>query len=129
MPLNIDKTKVMLIQSSRRKGWVLPKGGWEKDEKTAADAACREAWEEGGIIVQVTKELGNIPDTRPTDAMTKKSPKANYVFFQAYVKEEKTEWPEKHKRERAWMTWAQASTALGNRPELAEALQRSELKR
>lgn len=129
VPLSKDKAKVLLIQSSSRNGWVLPKGGWELDEPTAAAAACREAWEEGGIICKVDRDLGQIPDTRPTSAVTKNAPKANYQFFEVTVTEEKSNWPEKHKRSRQWYTFAQAAQLLAQRPELLEALKRSSLKR
>lgn len=129
VPLSNDKTKVLLIQSSSRNGWVLPKGGWELDEDTAAAAACREAWEEGGIVCKVEKDLGMIGDTRPTSAVTSKAPKASYQFFEVIVTEEKASWPEKHKRTRAWYTYTQAAQLLAQRPELLEALRRSSIKR
>ncbi|EXJ90833.1 hypothetical protein A1O1_03938 [Capronia coronata CBS 617.96] len=129
VPLSADKTRVLLIQSTHRNGWVLPKGGWELDEATASAAACREAWEEAGIICQVEKDLGHIPDTRPTTAVTKNAPKASYHFFEATVTEERTEWPEKHKRTRQWYAYAQAAQLLNSRPELLEALRRSSVKK
>jgi diphosphoinositol-polyphosphate diphosphatase len=129
VPLSADKTRVLLIQSSSRKGWVLPKGGWEKDEKTAAAAAAREAWEEAGIIVRVEKDLGTILDHRQASAQTPTAPKACYQFFEAIVTEARTEWPEKAKRERKWFTFAEAIQQLAQRPELTEALKRSTCKR
>ncbi|KAJ9655803.1 hypothetical protein H2198_005423 [Neophaeococcomyces mojaviensis] len=129
VPLSNDKTKVLLIQSSSRKGWVLPKGGWELDEDTAAVAAKREAWEEGGIVCDVVKDLGMIMDMRPPAALTGNAPRASYQFFEVTVVEEKANWPEKHKRTRAWYTYAQAAQLLAQRPELLEALKRSSVKR
>ena len=129
MPLSNDKSKVMLIQSSSRNGWVLPKGGWELDEPTASVAACREAWEEGGILCRVEMDLGSIADLRTSNALSKSAPKASYQFFEVTVTEEKANWPEKHKRTRAWYTFAQAAQLLAQRPELLEALKRSSLKR
>ena len=129
VPLSADKTRVLLIQSSRRNGWVLPKGGWELDESSAAVAAVREAWEEAGIICKVDKDLGHIADTRPTSAVTKNAPKASYQFFEATVTEEKASWPEKSKRSRQWYGYAQAIQLLNGRPELLEALKRSGLKK
>jgi diphosphoinositol-polyphosphate diphosphatase len=129
VPLKADKSQVLLIQSTRRNGWVLPKGGWELDEPTASAAAQREAWEEAGIIVKVEKDLGHIADTRPTTALTKNAPKASYQFFEATVTEEKAEWPEKHKRNRQWYSYAQAIQIMDQRPELLEALKRSSIKK
>ncbi|SPN98542.1 related to diadenosine hexaphosphate hydrolase [Cephalotrichum gorgonifer] len=129
--LTEDRKYVILIQSTRRKGWVLPKGGWETDEE-CVQAAEREAWEEAGIIIRIDYDLGDIKETRPpkpSKDKSKDSSKALYRFFQATVMREENDWPEKHKRERQWMTYKQAKDALSARPELLEALERSTMKR
>ena len=125
--LSADRTKVLVIQSTRRGGWVLPKGGWETDEGTPQEAACREAWEEAGIVCSVTRDLGKIPDTRPPKELTAHAPRAVFQFFECNVQKEEAEWPEKKKRARQWMTYAQAKQALNERPELKEALERSSI--
>ena len=129
VPLTSAKDQVLLIQSTRRGGWVLPKGGWETDEDTVEEAAKREAWEEAGVIVSITKDLGYIYDHRQPSEITAHAPKAKYQFFEAIVDEEKAEWPEKSKRGRKWMTYVEAKESLKNRPELTEALERSTLKK
>jgi len=130
VPLTADKQYVLLIQSDRRKGWVLPKGGWETDEE-CADAAAREAWEEAGILVQIDYDLGDIAESRPPKSSSKhsKKDKSLYRFYEATVTSEENEWPEKDKRERTWMTFVDAWEALKDRPELREALSRSTMKR
>ena len=128
VPLSADKTKVLLIQSTRRGGWVLPKGGWENDE-AIQEAACREAWEEAGIECTVTKDLGNIQDRRAPKELTPHAPRAMFQFFEVSVQKEATEWPEKQKRGRQWMAYQEAKQALAARPELAEALDRSSIVR
>ncbi len=122
---------VLLIQSSARKGWVLPKGGWETDERTAEDAACREAWEEAGIECKIEADLGTIEEQRSASQIAKNpgAPRAAYKFYEVRVKEEKESWPEKHKRDRKWMSYKQAKEMLRDRPELLEALERSSVKR
>ena len=127
--LSASKDQVLLIQSTRRGGWVLPKGGWELDEATAQDAAKREAWEEAGIITTITRDLGAIADSRKPQEMTGHAPKAKYQFFEARVDKEEAEWPEKSKRGRKWMKYAEAKDALKDRPELSEAIERSSVKR
>lgn len=126
VPLTSDKQYVLLIQSTRRKGWVLPKGGWETDEE-CTEAAAREAWEEAGISIQIDYDLGEIVETRPPKKAAKD--KALYRFYEATVLVESEDWPERHKRERRWMTFAQAKEALAARPELLDALNRSTMRR
>lgn len=117
---------MMLIQSTRRKGWVLPKGGWEIDED-CPEAAEREAWEEAGIQIRIEYELGEIKDLRPPKHSGKE--RSLYRFYEATVVSQEDEWPEMDKRERNWFTFAEASEHLKSRPELLEALERSAMKR
>ena len=67
-----------------------------------------------------------ILDSRQTTAA---APKACYQFFEVCVEEQRTDWPEKAKRERKWFTYSEAIAQLSQRPELTEALKRSGLKR
>lgn len=115
---------MLLISSTRRSAWVLPKGGWETDEPNASDAAAREAWEEAGISLKITKDLGDVEEGRKPDQITSEAPTATYRFFEATVDKMEAEWPEMKKRSREWMTFKQAAEALKSRPELAEALSR-----
>lgn len=120
---------VLLIQSTRRGGWVLPKGGWETDEATAEDAACREAWEEAGIECKIQKDLGKILDKRQAGQLTAKAPKTSFQFYEVSVEKELVKWPEQHKRGRKWMSYSEAKEALTPRPELLDALNRSSIAR
>jgi diphosphoinositol-polyphosphate diphosphatase len=129
VPTNKEKTHVLLIQSTTGNKWILPKGGWESDEECIIEAAEREAWEEAGIICQIEDDLGQITDTRTAEQVSEVAPKALYRFYEATVTEERSDWPEKHKRDRKWVSYADAAEALKSRPELAEALKRSSIKR
>ncbi|AEO71419.1 uncharacterized protein THITE_50961 [Thermothielavioides terrestris NRRL 8126] len=128
VPLTEDKSYVMLIQSTRRKGWVLPKGGWETDEE-CHEAALREAWEEAGILVQIVYDLGDIHETSPRKKHSKDKQRSLYRFFEVTVTSEEPDWPEREKRERKWFTFAEAKDLLKDRPELQTALERSTMKR
>ncbi|KAK5014523.1 hypothetical protein LTR39_003099 [Cryomyces antarcticus] len=125
VPLSADKLYVLLIQSTRRGGWVLPKGGWETDEATAQEAACREAWEEAGVVCKIQHDLGHISEKRRPEQLTAHAPKAAYRFFEATVEKQEAQWPEMNKRSRQWMTYKQAAEMLAERPELLDALNRS----
>jgi diphosphoinositol-polyphosphate diphosphatase len=131
VPLTTDRGFVMLIQSTRRKGWVLPKGGWETDEE-CPEAAAREAWEEAGILVQIDYDLGDIKETRAPkkhSSSSKDKERSLYRFYEVTVTSEEMDWPEKEKRERRWFTYAEAKELLKDRPELQTALERSTMKR
>ncbi|PGH23536.1 hypothetical protein AJ80_02490 [Polytolypa hystricis UAMH7299] len=129
VPVSPDRSKVLVIQSARPGGWVLPKGGWELDEASAQQAACREAWEEAGVVCTVLRDLGKINDMRSPSQLTMKAPKVLYQFFEVRVDREEAQWPEMHKRKRQWLTYTQAAAAMATRPELLEALNRSSVKR
>ena len=58
-----------------------------------------------------------------------KAPRAAYRFYEVRVQEEMKDWPEKHKRDRMWMSYGKAKEMLQGRPELLEALERSSIKR
>lgn len=51
--------KILLISSSRKGEWILPKGGWESDE-SMQESALRETYEEGGILGVIGPKLGGI---------------------------------------------------------------------
>lgn len=51
--------KILLVSSSRKGEWILPKGGWESDE-TMEVSALRETYEEGGILGVIGPRLGGI---------------------------------------------------------------------
>jgi len=128
VPLNAAKTHVLLIQSTRRAGWVLPKGGWETDED-CTEAAQREAWEEAGIVCTVDYDLGRFSEGRSAKQISKNAPISLYQFYQVTVTQEEDDWPEKHKRSRWWATYTQAREALQSRPELLQALERCTIQR
>ncbi len=60
--------RVILISASRKKEWILPKGGWDVDE-TKEECGMRETYEEGGLVGQ----LGGCLE--PIDYQTEKSKK------------------------------------------------------
>ncbi|KAI9869363.1 MAG: hypothetical protein M1813_000152 [Trichoglossum hirsutum] len=134
VPLSQDRTKVLIVQSTRRNGWILPKGGWETDERLAADAATREAWEEAGIVCRVLRDLGTIKEIRPTSSGSSSSSSSSttqmrslYYFYEVLVEKEEERWPEMDRRVRMWVSYAQAESALRERPALLEALARSSI--
>ena len=115
VPLSKDKTQVLLVQSPKG-NWVFPKGGWETDEATPEVAACREAWEEAGVVCTIISPLGQVV------TQSKRNNMAKYHFFEAIVEREESQWPEMN-RGRKWVSLSQAEKELFGRPELLFALQ------
>ena len=83
------------------------------------------------MVCRVERDLGSIPEMREggPSAGGGSRPKAEYMFFEVGVEREESMWPEMHKRARMWMGYQQARQALGGRPELLEALERSSIVR
>jgi ADP-ribose pyrophosphatase YjhB (NUDIX family) len=48
--------RILLVSSSRKEEWILPKGGWESDENIEV-SALRETYEEGGILGTLGPQL------------------------------------------------------------------------
>ena len=113
---------VLLISSSRhREKWVLPKGGWEKNE-SAEQAAMRECYEEAGVVTTVDKFLIESMDV-------KKGRGCEYRYFQTSPTEVLDNWPEKDVRTRRWVGYNGAVEVLAHRPEMVDAINASDIHR
>mmetsp|Transcript_8070 Transcript_8070/g.11527 ORF Transcript_8070/g.11527 Transcript_8070/m.11527 type:complete len:458 (-) Transcript_8070:89-1462(-) len=51
--------KVLLVSSSRKEEWILPKGGWESDESMEL-SALRECFEESGVLGTLGPRLTDV---------------------------------------------------------------------
>ena len=45
----VEGGKILFVSSSRKPEWILPKGGWERDE-AMEESAIRECFEEAGVL-------------------------------------------------------------------------------
>jgi len=45
----VDDGKILFVTAGRKSEWILPKGGWEKDE-AIEESAIRETFEEAGVF-------------------------------------------------------------------------------
>ncbi|GAB5591516.1 hypothetical protein Unana1_06416 [Umbelopsis nana] len=117
VPIDPRTNRILLITSSKHEGvWVLPKGGWEKDE-TQSQAAERETWEEAGVRGTITRQLGTFVET------TKKgNVKAHHWIYEMHINEIMKKWPEKKKRERRWFTLDEALMVTASKPYMQESL-------
>lgn len=51
--------RIIFISSAKKKEWILPKGGWETDEKIE-ESAARETYEEAGVIGTLFPKLEDV---------------------------------------------------------------------
>lgn len=99
--------EVLLVTSSSGR-WILPKG-WPIEGKTPAEAALTEAWEEGGVVrgKASRKPLGTYMATKRT-AEGDDVPCLHRVYA-IKVREAVDDFPEAHRRDRAWVSPEEAS--------------------
>jgi 8-oxo-dGTP pyrophosphatase MutT (NUDIX family) len=81
--------------SRGKREWILPKGGWERDE-SKEQSAEREAWEEGGVRGQVGRHL-------LTTSLRQRLTPTTVHYFEMAVSEEAAAWPEHETRLRRWV--------------------------
>lgn len=96
--------KRVLLVSSRKKSWTLPKGGWEEDE-TAQEAASRETFEEAGVV-------GDLVEDNPLCIIEYESYKngscCRVRFYAMLVNDVLDHWPEQDSRDRIVVTVQEA---------------------
>ncbi len=106
-----DGETVVLLVTSRETGrWVLPKG-WAEKGLTGPEVAAKEAYEEGGIVGEVT------PTTAGAYTYLKRLPKGQTAdcavdVFPMRVDRLLEDWPERTQRRRQWFTLPQAALAV-----------------
>ena len=93
--------EIMVITSSTRKRWVIPKGLVEPD-MTPQDSAAKEAWEEAGIIGTVWPNLLGIYEYQKWGGTCQ----VKVFLFQVEIVLEN--WPEAKMRRREWVSIAKA---------------------
>ena len=99
--------QVLLVTSRRTHRWIIPKGWPEKGLK-GSQVAAREAFEEAGVVGKVAgKRIARFEYIkRIDDARTQPCRVSVYPLA---VEQILDEWPEKHQRQREWMTPGQAA--------------------
>ncbi len=111
--------QVLLITSLNSKRWILPKG-WPEEGLTPAQSAAREAFEEAGVIGEITRApLGAyhyLKDRKDGGAMP-----CSVAVFALQVTRELDDWPEKGAREMVWLPMVEAAAKVGE-PGLREIL-------
>jgi 8-oxo-dGTP pyrophosphatase MutT (NUDIX family) len=93
--------EVLLITSTTRKRWIIPKGVIELD-MTPQDSAAKEAWEEAGIIGQVTSTSMGTYNYQKWRGICR------VEVFLLKVETVLDNWPEASYRKRRWLSVEQA---------------------
>lgn len=101
------ETLVMLITSRDTGRWILPKG-WAEKRLTESELAAKEAFEEAGILGDISSEpIGryrytkNLANDAAIDCAVRVYPlRVNKLL---------DDWPEAHQRRREWFTLSQAA--------------------
>ncbi|ORE08456.1 hypothetical protein BCV72DRAFT_288860 [Rhizopus microsporus var. microsporus] len=102
LPIDPINKRFLLVTSASNPGsWVIPKGGWEKDE-TQKQAAMRETWEEAGVKGTITRHVGVFAEK------SRHGVKAHHWIYEMEIKEVTKKFPEQKKRERRWFTYDEA---------------------
>jgi NTP pyrophosphohydrolases including oxidative damage repair enzymes len=113
---NID---ILLITSRETHRWVLPKG-WPMENKLPCQTAQTEAYEEAGIIGQITCEPVGFY-TYPKILEEQKYVWCHVAVFPLLVAQQCVIWPEKEERESNWFSPEEAAKCV-HEQELADLL-------
>ncbi|MEQ1521264.1 MAG: NUDIX hydrolase [Aestuariivirga sp.] len=103
--------EILLITSRETRRWVIPKG-WPIPEKSAAESAAQEAYEEAGIRGQMAAQaLGHYSySKRQRGGGAKKRFRVD--VFAMEVSEVLDLWPEAHERARQWVSPQEAAARV-----------------
>ncbi|KAJ1653878.1 hypothetical protein IWQ61_006087 [Dispira simplex] len=123
VPIDYQTKKILLISSRQHpQRYILPKGGWERNE-TREEGAIRETFEEAGLQARVVHHLGTW-DLHPRKDI--EHIKAEMAFYELAVEKVYDEWPEKEERRRIWVTFDEALGLLSN-PIMLQAVEKCSL--
>ena len=107
--------EVLVITSRETRRWVLPKG-WPMKDRTAAQAAAQEAYEEAGVIGEADEEpIGDYGYGKRLRGGVVQDVRVAVFAMEVFV--EQMAWPEKDQREKLW-TSPGAAADLVDEPEL-----------
>ncbi len=100
------KRREVLLISTRRSGrWIVPRG-WPMQDRSLAEAALREAWEEAGVTGRVDHEpLGRFHYRKVGDGGLR----CRVEVFRVRVKALADDFPETTQRKRKWVSTMRAA--------------------
>jgi 8-oxo-dGTP pyrophosphatase MutT (NUDIX family) len=114
-----DQIEVLLLTSRGTGRWVIPKG-WRMRDRTPAETALREAYEEAGIkgLLWSARPVGSYRYVKNDERFTGEILVRVFVMV---VQEQKKNWPEREERRTRWVTLRRAASLVAER-DLAKLL-------
>lgn len=113
-----DGPQVLLVTSLHTKRWILPKG-WPMPGTSSAQSAALEALEEAGVAGDIAAApIGRYAYTKEKKG---RAIPCNVDVYPLFVRHQLLTWPEKGRREIAWLPFAQAARQVGE-PQLRAIL-------
>ncbi len=114
-----QRPQVLMVTSRETRRWILPRGRPEKNIK-AAEVAAQEAFEEAGVVGQIsTKTIGGFDSTKRLRTGVEAPTRVRVYLLM--VEQELDDWPERSQRDRQWLPLDQAID-LASEPGLADFL-------
>ena len=99
------RREVLLIGTRRSGRWIVPRG-WPMPDRSLAEAALREAWEEAGVTGKVDREpLGRFHYRKVGDGGLR----CRVEVFRVRVKALANDFPEAGERKRRWVSTKRAA--------------------
>lgn len=122
LPWRKDKhgsVQILLITSRRRGRWIVPKG-WPVKGRASYMAAALEAFEEAGVIGEISStELASYRYIKLDDGGSLQ--RRRVALFPLRVRGTLTNWPERSQRQRRWLPIAEAAELVDD-TELARVI-------
>jgi 8-oxo-dGTP pyrophosphatase MutT (NUDIX family) len=114
LPFAIDaegETKILLVTTRGRRGWVIPKG-WPMRNLTPSATAAREAYEEAGLIGTIVGDepVGSYRYEKRGNARGTTIYEVSVFLFA--VERQLRKWPERSERETRWFAPEKASALV-----------------
>lgn len=116
-----DGTRILLITSRDTGRWVLPKG-WPMDDRSNADAALTEAWEEAGVTGATDGiAVGNYSYDKVLCRATNRAQPCKVEVYPVRVTALARKYPERRQRRRKWFTPEKAARKV-DEPDLQQLI-------
>jgi 8-oxo-dGTP pyrophosphatase MutT (NUDIX family) len=111
---------ILLITTRGKRRWSVPKG-WPMPRKRARQTAAIEAYEEAGLLGQISaKAIGAFKHRKRKG---KRKIVCDVKLFPLKVKKQRKRWPERGQRQAVWLPASEAARRV-HRPQLRRLIQR-----